>query len=200
MKSKAVLLMVIAGFLLITACTNPIIEEFFRTGKTKPIIPTTETPDPPAVSHTVAFDSRGGSLVDCQSVAEGEKATRPENPKRDGYGFVNWCNCEELSEPYYDFGTPVTDDITLYAKWSETFYTVTFDSKGGSPVDSQSVAEGGKATRPKNPEKRGFGFVNWYDNGECAGDCYDFETPVTDDIDLYAGWNETFYKIGRAHV
>jgi hypothetical protein len=84
--------MVIAGFLPIFACTNPIIEDFFKRDKAAP--KTT-----PAVTYTVAFDSNGGSPVDSQPVAEGEKATRPENPQKSGYGFVNWCNCEELSEP-----------------------------------------------------------------------------------------------------
>jgi uncharacterized repeat protein (TIGR02543 family) len=68
-------------------------------------------------------------------------------------------------------------------------YTVAFESGGGSPVDSRTVAEGGTATRPENPVKDDYIFHNWYADGELTM-LFDFiNTPITGNITVYAGWS-----------
>ena len=67
-------------------------------------------------TFTVTFDSNGGSAVASQTVKEGEKAAKPANPTRDGYAFEGWF-ADEALKTAYDFNTPVTSDITLYADW-----------------------------------------------------------------------------------
>lgn len=62
------------------------------------------------------------------------------------------------------------------------YYTVTFDSNGGTSVDSQIIVPGGKVVKPENPVKSGVGFVEW----QLDGEAYDFDTPVTSDITLVA--------------
>jgi len=69
-------------------------------------------------THTVTFDSNEGSAVSSQTVNSGETATRPANPTKAGYSFVNWYSDLDLTTPY-NFSTPVTAVITLYAKWEE---------------------------------------------------------------------------------
>ena len=71
-----------------------------------------------AATYTVTFNSNGGSAVPSQEVKAGEKATKPENPTREGYTFVAWFADEALKTPYL-FVTPVNEDITLYAMWVE---------------------------------------------------------------------------------
>ena len=66
--------------------------------------------------HTVTFDTQGGSLVGNQTVSPGTAATEPAAPTRDGYEFDGWYK-DRLCTKAYDFSTPVTGDITLYAKW-----------------------------------------------------------------------------------
>ena len=66
--------------------------------------------------NTVTFDSNGGSAVASQTVKEGEKAVKPANPTRSNYTFEGWFTDETLKNAY-DFNTPVTGDITLYADW-----------------------------------------------------------------------------------
>ena len=61
---------------------------------------------------------------------------------------------------------------------------VAFDAQGGSIVPTQEVGFMKKATRPANPTKEGYTFDNWYYN-EIV---YDFDTKVTKDIMLKAGW------------
>jgi len=67
-------------------------------------------------------------------------------------------------------------------------YTVTFDSQGGSEVDSQTVLHGGKVTEPTAPTKEGCAFGGWYKELEYIN-VWDFNTDtVTSDVTLYAKW------------
>lgn len=66
----------------------------------------------------VSFNSMGGSTVQSQSVADGEKATEPIAPTKTGYTFGGWYSDLDLTDAW-DFSTDVvTSDMMLYAKWS----------------------------------------------------------------------------------
>ena len=68
------------------------------------------------------------------------------------------------------------------------YYTVDFDSNGGSDVESQQVEEGGYATEPEDPTKDGYYFGAWYKESDLVN-TYSFSTEaVTADITLYASW------------
>ena len=70
-------------------------------------------------SWTVAFNSNGGSVCDTKFVATADgKLVKPANPTRDGYTFGGWY-ADEACMQAYDFSTPVTADLTLYAKWTK---------------------------------------------------------------------------------
>ena len=153
----------------------------------------TETPAPDTY-FTVTFDSNEGSAVPSQRVLKNGVAVQPEAPAKTDCTFGGWYTDPELTAPY-DFNTPVTADITLYAKWEEnetpvpdTYFTVTFDSNGGSEVSPQDVLENGCAVRPADPIRTGYAFQNWYTDPELTTP-YDFNTPVTANITLYAGWS-----------
>jgi uncharacterized repeat protein (TIGR02543 family) len=67
--------------------------------------------------YTVTFNSNGGESRDPQQVASGRTVNQPPAPTRSGYTFGGWYSDPALSAAY-SFSTPVTGDITLYAKWS----------------------------------------------------------------------------------
>ena len=67
-------------------------------------------------THTVTFDSNGGTAVETQTVAMNKKAKKPVTPIRQGYSFAGWFKDTGLSQGY-NFDTKVTEDFTLYAKW-----------------------------------------------------------------------------------
>ncbi len=134
-----------------------------------------------SVIHTVHFDYDGGSgTVSDQIVGDGKTATKPADPSKTGCRFDGWYNGSEK----FDFGSAVTSDITLTAHWTEVFYTVTFDSAGGSAVDAQKVQKDSKATMPGNPTKSGYVFDGWY-NGNVK---FDFSSEITSNITLTAHW------------
>lgn len=72
---------------------------------------------PPTPSYTVTFESNGGSDVAAQTVKQNNVASAPVAPTKDNYTFVGWYTDIELTTAYV-FSTPVTGDITLYAKWN----------------------------------------------------------------------------------
>ena len=67
----------------------------------------------------------------------------------------------------------------------EEDYTVSFDSNGGSAVESQTVHFGDKASKPADPTLMGYVFNAWTVDGKE----YDFETPIKNNITLKAVWN-----------
>lgn len=66
------------------------------------------------------------------------------------------------------------------------FYSVSFDSKGGSVVAGQTVVKGDKATEPAKPTRSGYSFVGWY---TADGNAFDFGTVINGDVTLYAEWS-----------
>ena len=63
-------------------------------------------------------------------------------------------------------------------------YVVTFDMQNGEPKFEQRVKKGNTAYEPSAPKKEGYVFLGWYYNGEI----FDFNTPVTNNMTLIAGW------------
>ena len=67
-------------------------------------------------NYTVTFDAKGGKPIpDAQKVVKDGTATAPTDPTKKGYTFVEW----QLDGAKYDFGTPVTRNITLEAVWKK---------------------------------------------------------------------------------
>lgn len=71
-----------------------------------------------AGSYTVTFVTNGGSAVASQTISTigTPKATRPNDPTKDGCDFAGWYSDEELNT-LYDFDSVLNDDLVLYAKW-----------------------------------------------------------------------------------
>ena len=140
--------------------------------------------------YTVTFDSKGGSEVKAVKVKKGGAITLPANPTKVDFAFGGWFTDDNTFKNKFDATTPITANITLYAKWDVQEYTVTFDSKGGSVVNAiTNVKKGSTITLPPNPTKAGFTFDGWYTDDNTFKNQFDAKTPVTADITLYAKWN-----------
>lgn len=140
--------------------------------------------------HKVAFDTAGGNMSHTtRYFLQGKDISNEIKPDpRTGYTFGGWNKADGTA---WDHASDtVTDNITLYAKWTANTYTVTFDSTGGSEVDAQPVAYGEKAKKPAAPQKTGYAFGGWY-----LGDTkYDFAAVVTEDMTLTAKWTVCGHK------
>ncbi|MFK0525059.1 InlB B-repeat-containing protein [Paenibacillus illinoisensis] len=145
--------------------------------------------------RTIHFDSYGGSEVPEQNVNYGDKTNEPDDPTKDGHTFAGWFTDSSLSQTFDFDNTPVTTDLTLYAKWTINSYTVNFDSNGGTAVDDQSIQYNELAAAPTDPTKAGHTFTGWFtDSG--LSQAFDFDnTPVTGDLTLYAKWTINSYTV-----
>ena len=66
--------------------------------------------------------------------------------------------------------------------------TITFNTDGGSPVESQIIKDGQKIVMPDIPTKEGYYFSGWY-----SGDnVYAFYNAVNSDLNLKARWCKTY--------
>ena len=120
---------------------------------------------------------------------DGETITIPNAvPERYGYDFLGWSvkAVPAENDKLLKAGDTVTvdGDVVFTAQWKLKEYTVSFDSKGGTKVDSQIVEHGSTATKPRNPHRNDYTFKGWYLDGKK----FDFSTPITGDITLVARW------------
>ena len=107
---------------------------------------------------------------------------KEETPLEDGYYTYQCSRCDE------------TDTVVIPATGVTNEYTVRFDVDGS--ITRVTVIEGEKVIRPLEPQKTGFIFTGWYIDGEA----FDFETPITKDITLTAGWMEDGFANDYADI
>ena len=111
-------------------------------------------------TFAVTFDTKGGSTVPVENVLNGQKATKPADPTREGYTFGGWYKEEAYVNPY-DFATSVQNALTLYAKWTINQYTITFKPENGGKDTTITQDYGTAVTAPANPTKTGYTFAGW---------------------------------------
>ena len=109
-----------------------------------------------AEAWTVTFDPNGGSAVASQTVKDGEKARKPDDPTRNGYTFQGWM----LDGARFDFDqTPVTGDITLTASWTASNPVGGGGGGGGGGASTYSItvkdAENGSVTSSRKTATAG---------------------------------------------
>ncbi len=68
---------------------------------------------------SVTFESNGGTSITTQYVDSGSTATEPTDPTRAGYSFAGWYSDSTLTQEW-GFDTSITENITIYAKWTST--------------------------------------------------------------------------------
>ena len=90
--------------------------------------------------YTVTFDYNyeGAPEASKQKVKDGEYATMPTIPEREGYAFVGWFTTDNSKEPFNIYSTKINSDIVLIAKWIDISDTTDTDNDG---VVSSILAE-----------------------------------------------------------
>ncbi len=159
------------------------------------------------IGFTITFDKNGGSSVSAETMVtnpDGKLSELPTAERSGRYRFKGWYTAKsggtEVTKE-----TVFTEDTTVYAQWtytgggssgggggggiSVTRYTVTFDTQGGSEVESVRVTRNSTVTKPADPVREGYTFEGWFTDQECSA-AYDFDTKVTKNITLYAKWTE----------
>ena len=150
-------------------------------------------------SAIVKFDKNTGNGSDeyaSQEVKYGEKVSAPTAPTNGNQVFAGWCT-DENGENAFNFDTPITAPMTLYAKWAKQV-TVKFNMNGhGSESQKpaqQTITQGTKATEPTIiPTDENYIFAGWATRSGHYSYTYtdfDFSKPVNSDVELFAKWTK----------
>ena len=143
-----------------------------------------------AINYTVTFDSNGGSDVNQETYTIEKGIASFPTPSRKGYTFLGWFEGENKVER---ISVGETGDRELRAKWKIDKYNVTFDSMGGSDVDSLSyTVEKGIDSFP-TPTKSGYKFLGWFDDGGTKIE--NIPVGTTGNIALKAKWELIEYTV-----
>ncbi len=150
--------------------------------------------------YYVNFNTQGGTAIPSQGVqvlVADKKATRPEDPVKEGYDFTGWYKDPAYTQPWDFENDKVRDSISLYAKWAkiETYHSVSFNANGGSHLAPVHVVSGQVLSKPTDPSLSHYRFAGWYRDTALTTP-WNFETDVvTQDLTLYAKWEAIQYLI-----
>ena len=142
------------------------------------------------VKYKVTFVVEGGvgAAPAAQSVIKDGKVKKPDTdptPAETGKMFRHWAT-EKSSETAYNFDTPVTADLTLYAVWGIKVTLIL--GNGRNPV-LIAAAKDKKLSAPSNAKKKGSLFRHW-STTENGTEAYDFSQIVTAPLTLHAVYYE----------
>lgn len=122
----------------------------------------------------------------------------PNDPKKEGYTFKGWFWDEGIWQKPFTMSSladvPLTSDIPAYAYFqdnngpteADTFH-LSFNTMGGSRLETQTVKSGAKPTQPTIPTMSGYYFCGWYTYPDYQT-LFSFDQPLTADTTVYAKW------------
>jgi uncharacterized repeat protein (TIGR02543 family) len=198
---------ILCGALLLlsfVSCTdNYLANEFLGNGKPK------NAPEPPPNTYTVTFDkntdaenSTDANPQTATTTYGGTVALPATNPVNPGYVQEGWWTKDgtggDWGDPFFAT-TPVTADITVYARWyaDQEIYTVIFDkntdaedSTDANPQTATTTYGGTVALPGTNPINPGYDQEGWWTlpGPDDWGTQFTATTPVTANLTVYAQW------------
>jgi len=141
-------------------------------------------------TYDVTWNADGGTPAPTQSsVNHGGNITAPAEMTKTGYTFDSWYTNSGLTSVAMFPIENVTENTTLYAKWTIDSYAVIWNDDGGSPIPNQeSVTHGGSITEPTAMTKAGNDFGGWYRDAALTVPATFPITNVMTNTMLYAKW------------
>lgn len=139
-------------------------------------------------TYLVTLETDGGSEIASFRARTIESVQEPE---KSGFTFIEWYLDSGLNNKA-DFPLTISKDTTLYAAYKKNF-TVTFETNGGSEVNSVSsyIVKESPETTKANKSLSG-----WYLDSECTDENkVTFPFYPTEDVTLFAKWVSEMYII-----
>lgn len=137
----------------------------------------------------ISFETFAGTNVEAIYVEKNYPFTISETPTLTDHVFIGWYKDALLTDDWVESTDVAAADLTLYAKYTSAFHTVTFVTDGTN-AGAITVMHEGTFTLPET-YLEGYEFVGWYrDSG--------YVTPyvtgiLTKDLTLYAKFTEIIY-------
>ena len=158
-------------------------------------------------NFTLSFDANSGEgSMESISLEYGEYKFLPlPSFTKEGYVSVSWNTEADGSGTAYTNKSQIslTENTTLYAIWEESV-SISFDANGGSntmlpmyiPINKESTLVSNVF------KKEGFTFMSWNTKADGTGIVYVDKSTITstENITLYAQWNQSTYHNGYEYV
>ena len=145
------------------------------------------------ITYTIEYVTYGGTATGNPTTYIITDNVTFNNATLSGYVFKGWYTAAEGGSKVTGITAGTTGNIILYAHW-DYVSTITFESNGGSPVNSISNVEGTTISAPVAPTKEHYTFAGWYSDAALTK-TYSFTTQPAEDITLYAKWTPVVYEI-----
>lgn len=171
------------------------------TGTTYKSSLTTSSYTVPAPTYTVTFNANGGSVdTTSKTVVYGSTYGTLPTPTRPNYTFNGWYTASTG-------GTNVTSSTkyttngnsTLYAQWSASTFTVSYNANNGTGAPSSQTKQYGVTLTLSSiiPSRSGYTFKGWGTSNTATSVTYYAGDTYTDNksITLYAVWEINTYTI-----
>ncbi len=112
--------------------------------------------------YNVSFETNSETVIESVSVDSWGSVLEPDIPIKEEYEFLGWYSDSSLNH-IYDFINPITDNLTLFAKWEANQYDITFLDKDGSILYVIKTDYGYDLDLLHiiNPSRTGYVFLNW---------------------------------------
>ena len=134
-----------------------------------------------------------GRVYETVQIKSDEPIKRIDDPSKEGYIFEGWYFSEAEDAQKFNFELyQIGSNVTLYARWSQSDYTIVYKNMTGATNDDRnphyySVETG--TIHLWNASKDHYVFDGWYDNVDLVGEKVTMITQgTTGDISLYAKW------------
>lgn len=107
---------------------------------------------------TVSFQTGFEEKIEDVIIEKGQVITSLPELSREGFNFKGWFTDNALTDKYNS--KPITEDVTLYAKWEKKTFTVKF-MDGDKELKKETVEFNSSATAPTEVNKEGYTFKEW---------------------------------------
>lgn len=185
-----------ANYVAVETEYSPVVDEF-RMGLTY------DSVTDPYLS--VTWESNGGSSVSNSLVKSGGTLGAPAEPTRSGYLFSGWAATDGGSSVTFPYAHPNTANFTMYALWTSSNYTVSFqagdDGSGSNRADTKvhgtALTLPNAATANSYFTRTGYAVVGWSTNSDGSTTDYALGASYTANsgITLYPVWNRASYTL-----
>ena len=157
---------------------------------------------PALTAYTVSFNANGGTgAPSAMTKYRGVNLVLPTTvPTRSGYTFVGWATSSTATtathQPGYNFG--IDANTILYAVWSTSTFTVTYNANGDSvsnlPSNQTKNADSTLTLSSTTPTRTDYTFVGWGTSATATTASYQPGGSYTANasITLYAIWKSNF--------
>lgn len=136
------------------------------------------------------------------AAADGSGWQSGDTSKIRGYRFLGWYTAPQDGSNLYDWNTPLTGNVTVYAHWERLKANVVYDRNAKDAKGSHANTTGWQYTdvtvpsdTSKSFKRDGYVFLGWDTQADGNGTAYKdgSQVPLQDkDITLYAQWQPVF--------